>query len=111
MVRQLLPDGRAVWVVEGAVEELGPVYQLLEASGLSLSTPRRARPDYIGTDDAPVRTVRMVTVAAYLPIDSVEALAAARLKLDWVVGRWSCGGSARARAPRRASSKQETPEL
>ncbi len=82
MVRQLLPDGRAVWVVEGAVEELGPVYQLLEASGLSRSLPRRARPDYIGTDDAPVRTVRMVTVAAYLPIDSVEALAAARLKLD-----------------------------
>lgn len=82
MVRQVLPDGRAVWVVEGAVEELGPVYQLLEASGLSLSTPRRARPDYIGSDEEPVRTVRMVTVAAYLPIDSVEALAGARLKLD-----------------------------
>lgn len=82
MVRQLLPDGRAVWVVEGAIEELGPVYQLLEASGLSLSTPRRARPDYIGSDEHPVRTVRMVTVAAYLPIDSVEALAGTKLKLD-----------------------------
>lgn len=82
MVRQLLPDGRAVWVVEGAVEELGAVYQLLEASGLSLSTPRRARPDYIGSDEAPIRTVRMVTVAAYLPIDSVEALAGTRLRLD-----------------------------
>lgn len=82
MVRQVLPDGRTIWVVEGAVEELGPVYQLLEASGLSLSTPRRARPDYIGSDEAPIRTVRMVTVAAYLPIDSVEALAGARLKLD-----------------------------
>lgn len=82
MVRQLLPDGRAVWVVEGAIEELGPVYQLLEASGLSLSSPRRARPDYIGTDEAPIRTVRMVTVAAYLPTDSVEVLAGSRLKLD-----------------------------
>jgi hypothetical protein len=82
MVRQLLADGRAVWVVEGAVEELGPVYQLLEASGLSLSTPRRARPDYLGSDEAPIRTVRMVTVAAYLSRDSVEALAGSRLKVD-----------------------------
>lgn len=82
MVRQLLPDGRVVWVVEGAIEELGPVYQMLEASGLSLSTPRRARPDYIGTDEAPIRTVRMVTVAAYLSRDSVEALAGSRLKVD-----------------------------
>lgn len=82
MVRQLLPDGRAVWVVEGTLDDLAPIYRVLEASGLSLSTPRRTRPDYIGTDTEPVRTSRMVTVAAFLPIDSLETLAGTRLKLD-----------------------------
>lgn len=82
MVRHLLPDGRAVWVVEGTLDDLAPIYRVLEASGLSLSTPRRARPDYIGTDEQPVRTSRMVTVASFLPIDSLEKLASTRLKLD-----------------------------
>ena len=82
MVRQLLPDGRVVWVVEGNTNDLGPVTRMLEASGLTLSSARRALPDYLGTDAQPVRTVRMVTVAAYLPIDSLEALAGARLKLE-----------------------------
>jgi len=82
MVRQLLPDGRVVWVVEGNTEDLGSLTRMLEASGLTLSSARRALPDYLGTDDQPIRTVRMVTVAAYLPIDSVEALAGARLRLE-----------------------------
>lgn len=82
MVRHLLPDGRAVWVVEGTLDDLAPIYRVLEASGLSLSTPRRARPDYIGTDAEPVRTSRMVTVASFLPVDSLERLAGTRLKLD-----------------------------
>ncbi len=82
MVRQLLPDGRVVWVVEGNTDDLGPVTRMLEASGLTLSSARRAIPDYLGTDKDPVRTVRMVTVAAYLPIDSLEALAGTRLKLE-----------------------------
>ena len=82
MVRHLLPDGRAVWVVEGTLDDLAPIYRVLEASGLSLSTPRRARPDYIGTDAEPVRTSRMVTVASFLPVDSLERLASSRLKLD-----------------------------
>jgi hypothetical protein len=82
MVRHLMPDGRAVWVVEGTLDDLAPIYRVLEASGLSLSTPRRARPDYIGTDEQPVRTSRMVTVASFLPIDSLEKLASTRLKLD-----------------------------
>ena len=82
MVRHLMPDGRAVWVVEGTLDDLAPIYRVLEASGLSLSTPRRARPDYIGTDEQPVRTSRMVTVASFLPIDSLEKLAGTRLKLD-----------------------------
>jgi hypothetical protein len=82
MVRHLMPDGRAVWVVEGTLDDLAPIYRVLEASGLSLSTPRRARPDYIGTDEEPVRTSRMVTVASFLPIDSLEHLAATRLRLD-----------------------------
>jgi hypothetical protein len=78
MVRQLLPDGRAVWVVEGAVEELDQVSRVLQASGLTLASPRRARPDYVGTE----RTTRMVTVASYLPADSLDALLGARLRLD-----------------------------
>lgn len=82
MVRQLLPDGRAIWVVEGTADDLDQVSRVLEASGLSLAAPRRARPDYIGTDDQPVRTTRMVTVASYLPTDSLDALLGARLRLD-----------------------------
>jgi hypothetical protein len=82
MVRHLLPDGRAVWVVEGTLDDMAPIYRVLEASGLSLSNPRRARPDYIGTDAAPVRTSRMVTVASFLPVDSLEKLAGTRLRLD-----------------------------
>lgn len=82
MVRQLLPDGRAVWVVEGAVEDLDQVSRVLEASGLSLASPRRAHPDYVGTDEQPIRTTRMVTVASYLPADSLDALLGSRLKLD-----------------------------
>jgi hypothetical protein len=82
MVRHLLPDGRAVWVVEGTLDDMAPIYRVLEASGLSLSNPRRARPDYIGTDAEPVRTSRMVTVASFLPVDSLERLAGTRLRLD-----------------------------
>lgn len=78
MVRQLLADGRAVWVIEGTVDDLDQVSQVLQASGLTLATPRRARPDYIGSG----RTTRVVTVAAYLPVDSLDALLGARLKLD-----------------------------
>jgi hypothetical protein len=74
IVHHVLPDGRAVWVIEGTVEDIVPVHQLLEASGLSMSIPLRARPDYIGSDAAPSRTVRMVSVAAYLPTDSLDAL-------------------------------------
>jgi hypothetical protein len=71
-----------VWVVEGNTNDLAPVTEMLEASGLTLSSARRALPDYLGTDDQPIRTVRMVTVAAYLPIDSLEALAGTRLRLE-----------------------------
>ncbi|MEP6590763.1 MAG: zf-HC2 domain-containing protein [Gemmatimonadota bacterium] len=74
MVRHLLNDGRSLWVVEGPVDEVGPVHQLLEASGMGMAIPRRALPDYIGSSDAPSRTVRMVTVAGYLPADSLNAM-------------------------------------
>lgn len=75
MVRQVLPDGRALWVVEGAQDDVDPVFRMLEASGLSLSTPARSRPDYLGPDEAPVRTIRVVAVAGYLAVDSLEVLA------------------------------------
>lgn len=82
MVRHVLQDGKAVWVIEGTVQELEPISRVLEASGLTLSSPRRARPDYLGSDDAPIRTTRMVAVAGFLPIDSLESIAASRLRLD-----------------------------
>lgn len=82
MVRQLLPDGRAFWVIEGAAEEIQGLTQLFEASGISMSTLLRARPDYLGTDEAPIRTIRMVAVASYLPVDSLNAMAADRLRLE-----------------------------
>lgn len=82
MVRQTLRDGRALWVVEGAQEDLEGLTRLLAASGLAMSTPQRARPDYVGTDDAPVRTIRMVALAAYLPVDSLNAIAGERLRLE-----------------------------
>lgn len=82
MVRHLLPDGRAVWVIEGAPDDVAPIYQVLEASGFTLTSPRRARPDYRGPDDAPIRSSRVVAVASFLPIDSLESLAGTRLKLD-----------------------------
>jgi hypothetical protein len=47
-----------------------------------MSTLLRARPDYLGTDEAPVRTIRMVAVASYLPVDSLNAMAAERLRLE-----------------------------
>ncbi|MES2306242.1 MAG: zf-HC2 domain-containing protein [Gemmatimonadota bacterium] len=74
LVRHQLPDGRSLWVVEGQVDEVGPVHQLLEASGLSMSIPLRAKPDYVGTDEEPKRTIRMVTIAGYLPSDSLNAM-------------------------------------
>lgn len=82
MTRQVLNDGRAVWVIEGAAEDLGEITRVLSASGLRLSAATRARPDYIGPDEAPVRTIRMAMVAGYLPVDSLDALAGERLRLD-----------------------------
>lgn len=76
LVRHQLSDGRSIWVVEGPVDNVGPVHRLFEASGLSMSIPQRARPDYIGTDEAPERTVRMVTIAGYLPSDSLDVMRA-----------------------------------
>ncbi len=74
LVRHQLADGRSLWVVEGPVEDVGPVHRLLLASGLSMSMPLRGTPDYVGSDDAPRRTVRMVTIAAYLPSDSLNVM-------------------------------------
>lgn len=82
MVRQQLKDGRALWVIEGTEADLDDVARLLDASGIVVGTPRRGRPDYLGPDDAPVRTIRMVAVAAYLPVDSLNALLAERLTLE-----------------------------
>jgi hypothetical protein len=79
LVRQTLPDGRAVWVIEGALEEIEQVYKLLDAGGLNFSTSQRGRPDYIGPEDAPIRTTRLVTVASFLPVDSLNRLLEDRL--------------------------------
>ncbi|MES2125054.1 MAG: zf-HC2 domain-containing protein [Gemmatimonadota bacterium] len=81
MVRHLLADGRSLWVVEGPTDEVGEVYRLLEASGMSIAMPLRATPDYVGAADAPVRTVRMVTVAGYLPVTDLNEMESTRLTL------------------------------
>ncbi len=80
-VKQRLADGLAVWVIEGPAELVQPVHAAIEASGLASSISLRTRPDYVGSDDAPLRTLRLVTVAAAVSKDSVDALSA-RLRLE-----------------------------
>jgi hypothetical protein len=82
MLRQTLPDGRAVWVVEGPQAETEMVFRTLAASGLSISAPTATRPDYLGSDTAPLRTLRVAAVAAALPSDSVRTLAMGLLFRD-----------------------------
>ncbi len=74
LVRQKTSDGHSVWVVEGPVDELASLSEMFQASGLTMSMPLRTRPDYVGSDANPIRTERMVAVAAYLPVDSLDAL-------------------------------------
>lgn len=76
MIRQQLPDGRPIWVFEGPVDDIAPVNQVLQASGIAMSMPSRTHPDYVGTDGQLTRTVRMVTVVGHLPVDSLNALGA-----------------------------------
>ena len=74
MVRQLLPDGRAVWVFEGLEPDIAPVNQVLLASGITMSMVTRTRPDYVGVGADLRVTTRMVTVVGYLPVDSLNIL-------------------------------------
>jgi|CXWL01.1.fsa_nt_gi hypothetical protein len=80
-VKQRLPDGRAVWVIEGPEDRVEPVYAAVEASGLASSVALRTKPDYVISGETTVRTLRLVTIAASLPKDSVDALTA-RLRLE-----------------------------
>lgn len=82
MVRQVLADGRAVWVIEGTESDVQDVARLMEASGLTIALTRRTAPDYVGPANDPVRSLRMVTVASYLPYDSLQTLANTRLRMD-----------------------------
>ncbi len=74
LVRQRTADGQSLWVVEGPVDELTSLSRMFEASGLEMSIPLRTRPDYVGTTADPIRRERMIAVAAYLPVDSLDAL-------------------------------------
>lgn len=74
MVRQRLQDGRSVWVFEGLPEDIAPVNQLLQASGVAVSMVTRTKPDYVGSGSDLRVTTRMVTVVGYLPVDSLNAL-------------------------------------
>jgi hypothetical protein len=74
MIRQQLTDGRSVWVFEGPVDDITPVNQILQASGIAMSMPYRTHPDYVGPDGQETRTLRMVTVVGHLPVDSLNAL-------------------------------------
>lgn len=74
LVRHRTPDGRSLWVVEGRADELTTLSEMFDASGLAMSIPLRTRPDYVGSDANPIRTERMIAVAAYLPTDSLNVL-------------------------------------
>jgi anti-sigma factor RsiW len=74
LVRHRTTDGRSLWVVEGPADELTALSEMFAASGLSMSIPLRTRPDYVGSEANPIRTERMIAVAAYLPTDSLNAL-------------------------------------
>lgn len=80
-VKQRLPDGRAVWVIEGPEDRVEPVHAAVEASGLASSVALRTKPDYVTSGESTVRTLRLVTIAASLPKDSVDALTA-KLRLE-----------------------------
>jgi anti-sigma factor RsiW len=74
MIRQQLADGRSVWVFEGPVDDITPVHQVLQASGIAMSMLSRTHPDYVGPDGQMTRTMRIVTVVGHLPVDSLNAL-------------------------------------
>jgi anti-sigma factor RsiW len=74
MIRQQLVDGRSVWVLEGPVDDIMPVHQILRASGIAMSMLSRTRPDYVGPDGQMTGTMRIVTVVGHLPVDSLNAL-------------------------------------
>jgi anti-sigma factor RsiW len=82
MVRQQLADGNLVWVFEGPVDDVTPVNQMLQASGIAMSTPSRTHPDYVfGANGGVTRPSRMVTVVGHLSVDSLNALSG-RVKLQ-----------------------------
>lgn len=81
MVRQQLADGNLVWVFEGPVDDVTPVNQLLQASGIAMSLPSRTHPDYIFGANGINRPSRMVTVVGHLPVDSLNVLST-RIKLQ-----------------------------
>lgn len=81
MIRQQLADGRSVWVFEGPVDDITPVNQILQASGIAMSMLSRTHPDYVGPDGQMTRTMRIVTVVGHLPVDSLNALMA-KVKLQ-----------------------------
>lgn len=75
IVRQELRDGRPIWVLEGLEDDITPFSQVLQASGFAISMITRTRPDYVGAAPNLRISTRMVTVAGYLPVDSLNALA------------------------------------
>ncbi len=75
LIRQQLPDGHVVWVLEGLERDIAPVEPLLRASGMAMSAATRTRPDYVGIGVDAAVTTRMVRVVGFLSADSLNALA------------------------------------
>lgn len=75
LVRQELPNGSFIWVLEGLERDIAPVDQVLQASGIATSMPTRTHGDYVNTGVETAVTVRMVRVVGYLPADSLNTLA------------------------------------
>ena len=57
-----------------SVDDITPVNQILQASGIAMSMLSRTHPDYVGPDGQMTRTMRIVTVVGHLPVDSLNTL-------------------------------------
>lgn len=82
LVRQLLGDGTAIWIIEGAESQVEDITSVMAASGLTMALTRRAVPDYVGSDHAIRRSIRVIAVAARLPYDSLENLTDRLLRVE-----------------------------
>lgn len=79
VVTQEQPGGGRIHTVEGPVAEVADLVaaQITPAVGLKSSEPSRSPPDYVESAGSVRRTNRVLAVMGRMPVDSLNALAAA----------------------------------